>query len=214
MWRKTTWLVFLNLFRVYVGWGHFRSVIRCLNNKRPTYIVGEGFLFGNFWWPFELLCSLALRTPLPVFLRFLFGDLPLARKFKLCCAAPQRGETQKLKNFLRSWIVHPSTRFYSNGRAERGKFPHPRIRSGRSSVTGTFVPGLPANFYDDNWLQGLTKLECSQIKMQPRINLELSSYIMQSVSFSIPSIIPSITIMNFLMTDTVLEFRKLCVVIM
>ena len=99
--------------------------------------------------------------------------------------------------------LHLSTRFQSNGRAKRGKFPHPRIRSGRPPITGTFVPGLPANFYDDNWLRSLTKFERSQLKIQPRIDLELSPYILRSVSLSIPSIIPSLTIMNALMTDTV-----------
>ena len=95
----------------------------------------------------------------------------------------QRGETQKSKNFSRSqWIV----------------------RSGRPPITETFVPGLPANFYDHNWLRSLTKFERSPLKIQPRIDLE-PPCMTRSVSLSIPSIIP---IMKSLMTVTVFKFGR------
>ena len=75
--------------------------------------------------------------------------------------------------------LHLSTRFSSNGRAKRGKFPHPRIRSGRPPIPGGGVPGLPVNFYDPRWLRTLTGFERKELKIKPSIDLELSPYIIR-----------------------------------
>jgi hypothetical protein len=75
--------------------------------------------------------------------------------------------------------LHLSTRFSSNGRAKRGKFPHPRIRSGRPPIPGGGIPGLPVNFYDPRWLRTLTNFERKELKIKPSIDLELSPYLIR-----------------------------------
>lgn len=66
-------------------------------------------------------------------------------------------------------------RFSSNGRASRGNWVRQRIDSGRVDQDRLPVTGLPENFYDEEWLQGLSQEETYRLGIQPNIDLKHST---------------------------------------
>lgn len=66
-----------------------------------------------------------------------------------------------------------STRFEHDGRIAAGRFPNTRIRS-NIVVKGKVVRGLPANFYNPEWLKLLTPSEIDDLEMKPSIELNFA----------------------------------------
>ncbi|RDB16154.1 hypothetical protein Hypma_003344 [Hypsizygus marmoreus] len=76
--------------------------------------------------------------------------------------------------------LHLSMRFGSDGRAKRGKFPHPRIRDvPRPAAEVDAVPALPINFYNPKWLDTLDPLSKRLLDAQDPVSLDFSPYIMR-----------------------------------
>ena len=72
--------------------------------------------------------------------------------------------------------LHLSTRF-KNGRATQGAFPHTRIESEREDHCEAPV-GLPANFYNSQFLDGLQAFQVENLRMAPAVHIEFSPAIM------------------------------------
>jgi len=70
-------------------------------------------------------------------------------------------------------------RFSSNGRASRGNWVRQRIDSGRVDPDLFPVTGLPENFYDEEWLRGLSQEEMDRLEVQPGVNLEHSAKVLR-----------------------------------
>lgn len=66
-----------------------------------------------------------------------------------------------------------SSRFEHDGRIDAGRFPVTRVRS-NTQVKGKVVKGLPENFYNPQWLLGLTQDERDDLMMEPPIELDFS----------------------------------------
>ena len=70
-------------------------------------------------------------------------------------------------------------RFSVEGRASRGNWVRQRIDSGRVDRDQFPVGGLPENFYDPAWLQGLSREEKDRLDIQPRVSLEHSAEVLE-----------------------------------
>lgn len=69
------------------------------------------------------------------------------------------------------YTVH---RFSLDGRATRGNWVRHRMDSDRVAWDRLPVIGLPENFYDASWLDGLSERERESLEMQPPVNLDHS----------------------------------------
>ena len=70
-------------------------------------------------------------------------------------------------------------RFSLNGRASRGNWARQRIDSETVDWAQFPVRGLPENFYDSAWLEGLSQAERDELEVQPRISLEHSGEVLK-----------------------------------
>lgn len=68
--------------------------------------------------------------------------------------------------------VHLESRFSESGRASRGNWVRHRVRSGKVDHARPPVIGLPRNFYDEEWLGGLSRTELEALEMQEEVSLE------------------------------------------
>ncbi|KAH9921094.1 hypothetical protein B0H21DRAFT_701777, partial [Amylocystis lapponica] len=78
--------------------------------------------------------------------------------------------------------MHLSTRFNANRKPNSGRFPHRRSRgSQRIESECNPVPGLPKNFYDQAWLNGLPEDDQIELRMQPEVDLTHSEAVRKYV---------------------------------
>ena len=75
--------------------------------------------------------------------------------------------------------LYTTHRFSVEGRASRGNWVRHRIDSGRVDWNQLPVGGLPENFYDLAWLQGLSREEKDRLNVQPRVSLEHSAEVLE-----------------------------------
>ena len=68
--------------------------------------------------------------------------------------------------------VYLDSRFSEGGRASRGNWVRHRVRSSRVDHMRPPVVGLPKNFYDEEWLGHLSRMELEALEMQEEVSLE------------------------------------------
>lgn len=71
-------------------------------------------------------------------------------------------------------LVHLSGRYTSDGRPTRGAWPRTRLPSDIVDRNITPVKGLPANCYNRQWLNTLTRDEVEALQMRDEIDLSIS----------------------------------------
>ena len=89
--------------------------------------------------------------------------------------------------WIREWMavfdqLHLATRFQESGRATAGAFPHLRVRSARhreDQICTQAVPGLPRNFYDEDWLRDQTPRTIRELRIRPEIDLRFSPLLLR-----------------------------------
>lgn len=75
--------------------------------------------------------------------------------------------------------LYMSHRFSLDGRATRGNWARHRMDSGRVDWGRRPVSGLPENFYDGAWLQGLSREEQDALGIQPAVSLGHSAEVLR-----------------------------------
>lgn len=83
--------------------------------------------------------------------------------------------------------VHLDSRFSESGRASRGNWVRHRVRSGRVDHVRPPVIGLPKNFYDEEWLGGLSQTELEALEVQEEVSLEHDPNLMEEVNVELLS---------------------------
>lgn len=81
-----------------------------------------------------------------------------------------------------SWLdiidkVYVAYRFQKNHRATPGNWIRKRNDTNRVDEKARVAPGLPENFYDKDWLNGLTRRQRRLLRMMPPIDLKHTSHI-------------------------------------
>ena len=99
------------------------------------------------------------------------GTQPITGQRKFLVVRPG-WRSQEVTKWLRVidnlYAIH---RFSADGRASRGNWVRHRIDSGKVDSDQLPVSGLPENFYDPAWLQGLSQEERNYLDVQPRVGL-------------------------------------------
>lgn len=70
-------------------------------------------------------------------------------------------------------------RFQQNQRATPGNWIRKRYDINRVDEKARAVPGLPQNFYDEDWLKTLDQKKKKKLKMAPPVDLEHTGHIMR-----------------------------------
>ncbi|KAJ2912346.1 hypothetical protein MD484_g8069, partial [Candolleomyces efflorescens] len=96
---------------------------------------------------------------------------------------------RRIRSFMRTLdLLNLALRFPINqprgvGRLPKGRYDPEAMNPPRNSVEETVhpecVPGLPANFYDSDWLQSLPRFEKDRVRPTSPINLAIPDYIIQ-----------------------------------
>lgn len=76
--------------------------------------------------------------------------------------------TNWLRVMDRIYLYH---RFAADGRATRGKWTQNRVQSNKVDRAGQAIKGLPANFYDKDWLASLSPKKKRRLNIKGAINL-------------------------------------------
>ena len=76
-------------------------------------------------------------------------------------------------------LIYVSSRFAADGRATKGKWVRNRVRSTMVDRESKPIPGLPHNFYDQNWLRSLSPKERRTLKAHEAIDLSHSEEIIR-----------------------------------
>ena len=120
------------------------------------------------------------------------GRQPIRGQRKFLVTQPH-WRSQEVTKWLRVMDnLYKVYRFSSNGRASRGNWVRQRIDLGRVDFHRPPVTGLPENFYDKRWLQGLSQEEVDYLGVQPSVNLEHSARVLRyAVFFCISMSLPS-----------------------
>lgn len=107
------------------------------------------------------------------------GEQPIAGQRKFFVVRPG-WRSQEVTRWLRVidclYMIH---RFSLDGRATRGNWVRHRIDSDRVAWDRLPVSGLPVNFYDPSWLDGLSKGERDSLEMQPLASLNHSAEVLR-----------------------------------
>jgi hypothetical protein len=90
-------------------------------------------------------------------------------------------------------LVYLSNRFAADGRATKGNWVRDRVRSTRVDKESKPIPGLPYNFYDQNWFGTLTPEEKQALRVGEEIDLSHSEEIIQRVQSDI-RLLPRLTL--------------------
>lgn len=85
---------------------------------------------------------------------------------------------------ISSWLdiidkVYVAYRFQENHRATPGNWIRKRHDTNRVDENTRAIPGLPRNFYDEDWLKTLDRKQEKRLKMAPPVNLEHRGHIMR-----------------------------------
>ena len=82
-------------------------------------------------------------------------------------------------------VMHITTRF-EDGLPTKGNWPTPRIilTKGKKYSDALAPRGLPRNFYDSRWLDGLTEEQQIALNIQPSVDLKIAPSIQRSLSLS------------------------------
>ena len=80
-----------------------------------------------------------------------------------------------------SWLdvdkVYVAYRFQENHQATPGNWIRRRNETNRVDEKARAVPGLPSNFYDTEWLNGLTRKQRERLRMAPPFGLRHTGHI-------------------------------------
>lgn len=100
------------------------------------------------------------------------GRYPISGQRKFFVARPgwRSREVTKWLRVIDALYTHH--RFSSDGRATRGNWVRHRVDSDKVDRTRQPVRGLPENFYDSAWLQGLPQEERDSLEIRPAENLD------------------------------------------
>ena len=107
------------------------------------------------------------------------GNLPIRGQRKFLVVRPgwrSREVTSWLRVIDTLYAIH---RFSADGRASRGNWVRHRIDSVKIDSHRLPVRGLPENFYDPTWLQGLSQEERNNLDVQPRVSLKHSAEVLE-----------------------------------
>jgi len=107
------------------------------------------------------------------------GEQPIAGQRKFFVVRPG-WRSPEVTRWLRVidglYTIH---RFSLNGRATRGNWVRHRMDSDRTAWDKLPVSGLPENFYDASWLQGLSDEERDSLGIQPPVDLNHSAGVLR-----------------------------------
>lgn len=83
-----------------------------------------------------------------------------------------------------SWLrvmdqVYLYHRFAADGRATRGKWARNRLQSNKVDRAGQATKGLPANFYDKDWLASLSSKSRRRLDIKEAIDLTHTEQMMR-----------------------------------
>lgn len=107
------------------------------------------------------------------------GKQPATGQRKFFVARPG-WRSQEVTDWLRVIdALYMDHRFSPNGRATRGNWVRHRLDSDRVDRGRQPVKGLPENFYDRAWLQGISRGERDALEMQPAVSLEHSAEVLR-----------------------------------
>lgn len=75
--------------------------------------------------------------------------------------------------------LHLSTRFKADMTPTSGAFPHHRVPSRRVEDHQPIVPGLPINFYNPVFLEGMEQYEIDDLDIQPKLDLSFPPHVIR-----------------------------------
>ena len=107
------------------------------------------------------------------------GEQPIAGQRKFFVIRPG-WRSREVTRWLRVIDgLYTINRFSVDGRATRGNWVRHRIDSDRVDWDRLPVSGLPENFYDASWLEGLSEGERDSLEMEPPVDLNHSAEVLR-----------------------------------